>query len=117
MCKNNVLTREKAWSSKHIQKIGNSKGIVIDKPVLDLLHVEENGAFEVTQEKDGLFLKPLTASQAYRKVAKRHRKSLDKLAKWISIRNFFAPTMRCIFMRKKSGARGAQTWNACEKSS
>ena len=30
---------------KHLQKIGNSKGIVIDKPILDLLNVEENGAF------------------------------------------------------------------------
>ena len=37
---------------KHLQKIGNSRGIIIDKPILDLLHVEENGAFEVTQKKE-----------------------------------------------------------------
>jgi antitoxin component of MazEF toxin-antitoxin module len=66
---------------KHLQKIGNSKGIVIDKPILDLLNVEENGAFEVTQLRGGLFLKPITPREAYRKIAKKHRKSLDKLGK------------------------------------
>ena len=66
---------------KHLQRIGNSKGIVIDKPILDLLDVDENGAFEVTTREGGLFLKPVSAKQVYRHLAKRHRKSLDKLAK------------------------------------
>lgn len=66
---------------KHLQKIGNSRGIVLDRPILDLLHVEPDGAFEVSTHKGGLYLKPLTAKQAYRKVARKHRKSLDKLAK------------------------------------
>lgn len=66
---------------KNLQKIGNSRGIVIDRPILDLLHIEDNAAFEITQMNDGLFLKPLSAIEAYKKVAKKHRKSLDKLAK------------------------------------
>lgn len=66
---------------KRLQKIGNSKGIVIDKAVLDLLHVDDDAAFEITHEKGGLFLRPLSAKEAYQKVAKKHRKSLDKLAK------------------------------------
>jgi antitoxin component of MazEF toxin-antitoxin module len=66
---------------KHLQKIGNSRGIVIDRPILDLLHIEDNAAFEITQENNGLFLKPLSASEAYRKVSQKHRKSLNKLAK------------------------------------
>lgn len=66
---------------KNLQKIGNSRGIVIDRPILDLLHVDDNAAFEITQVKDGLFLKPISAMDAYRKVSKKHRKSLDKLAK------------------------------------
>ena len=66
---------------KHLQKIGNSRGIVLDRPILDLLHIEENGAFEVTQMKNGLFLKPISASDAYMKISQKHRKSLDKLAK------------------------------------
>jgi antitoxin component of MazEF toxin-antitoxin module len=66
---------------KHLQKIGNSRGIVIDKPILDLLNVREDAAFEVTPEKGGLFLRPLSARAAYERVAAKHRKSLDKLAK------------------------------------
>lgn len=66
---------------KNLQKIGNSRGIVIDKPILDLLNVEENGAFEIIPQSGGLFLKPLSAKEAYQKVASKHRKSLDKLAK------------------------------------
>ncbi|MDT8389285.1 MAG: MazE family transcriptional regulator [Lentisphaeria bacterium] len=65
---------------KHLQKIGNSRGIVLDRPVLDLLHVPPDGAFEVTTRDGGLFLKPITASEAYARVARKHRKSLDKLA-------------------------------------
>ena len=66
---------------KRLQKVGNSRGIVIDKPILDLLNLEENDAFEVTQKEGGLFLKPLSTKQLYRKLSARHRKSLDKLAK------------------------------------
>jgi len=66
---------------KHLQKIGNSRGIVLDRPILSLLNIDENAAFEVTQERNGLFLRPLSAAEAYRKVSEKHRKSLDKLAK------------------------------------
>ena len=66
---------------KHLQKVGNSRGIVIDKPILELLKIDENAAFEITQEKNGLFLKPLTAREAYNKISVKHRKSLNKLAK------------------------------------
>lgn len=66
---------------KNLQKIGNSRGIVLDRPILDLLHIEDNAAFEITQMNDGLFLKPISVMEAYKKVSKKHRKSLDKLAK------------------------------------
>jgi len=66
---------------KHLQKIGNSRGIIIDRAILDLLNVSEDSSFEVTQEKDGLFLRPLTALEAYKEVSKKHRKSFNKLAK------------------------------------
>ena len=66
---------------KHLQKIGNSRGIVLDRPILDLLDVPPDGAFEVTPQKGGLFLKPVSAKEAYQKVAKKHRKSLDKLTR------------------------------------
>ena len=65
---------------KHLQKIGNSKGIVLDKPILKLLQVDEKtGAFEVLTKDGGLFLKPVNIKKSYQKIAKKHRKSLDKL--------------------------------------
>ena len=64
---------------KRLQKIGNSRGIVLDRPILDLLDMPSDGAFEVTPQRGGLFLRPLTAREAYEKVATKHRKSLDKL--------------------------------------
>ena len=66
---------------KYLQKVGNSRGIILDKPILELLHIDDNAAFEVTQEKNGLLFRPLSTSEAYRKISQKHRKSLDKLAK------------------------------------
>ena len=65
---------------KHLQKIGNSRGIILDKPILDLLGVKPDGSFEISHQKGGLFLRPVDARQAYKKVAQNHRKSLNKLS-------------------------------------
>ena len=66
---------------KHLQKVGNSKGIIIDKPILNLLNINDNASFEVTTEKGGLFLRPISTKEAYSKISKKHRKSLNKLSK------------------------------------
>ncbi len=62
-----------------LQKIGNSKGIVIPKAILELLHLDESASFDVQIRDGGLFLKPLSIEDAYKFLSKRHRKSLDKL--------------------------------------
>jgi antitoxin component of MazEF toxin-antitoxin module len=64
----------------NLQKIGDSKGIVIDDSILDLLNIKQDSAFEVTHMAGGIYLKPLTVEQVYMKVSSKHRKSLDKLA-------------------------------------
>ena len=66
---------------KSLQKIGNSKGILIDKSILQLLKIGDDGAFEMELKDGGLFLKPLSVERLYEKRAIKHRKSLDKLAK------------------------------------
>jgi len=66
---------------KQLQKIGNSRGLIIDRAILDLLKIDEDASFEITKEKDGLFLRPLTVKEAYNKISIKHRKSLNKLAK------------------------------------
>ena len=66
---------------KHLQKIGNSQGILIDKPILKLLNIDENASFEITTKDNGLFLRPINVQSAYAEVSKKHRNSLNKLAK------------------------------------
>ena len=71
---------------KQLIKIGSSLGIIIDKPILDLLKITMNTPLEVTTDGDQLILRPMrhidddTAGAAYARVAARHRKSLKKLA-------------------------------------
>ena len=67
---------------KALRRIGNSRGILIDKPILDLLNCGEDECnFEVKAQRGGLFLKPIRIESIYKQIAKRHRKSLDKLSK------------------------------------
>ena len=72
---------------KQLIKIGSSLGIIIDKPILELLRITVNTPLEVTTDGDLLILRPMrfvdddAAADAYQRVASRHRKSLKKLAK------------------------------------
>ncbi len=64
---------------KQLRKIGNSQGVIIEKPILELMKMEENDSFDVELKDGGLFLKPVSVKDIYKKRATRHRKSLDKL--------------------------------------
>lgn len=66
---------------KKLQKIGNSRGILLEKALLKLLKVEEDGSVEIIPHEDGLLIKKVDVRAAYEEVSKKHRKSLDKLAK------------------------------------
>ena len=66
---------------KHVQKVGNDIGIIIDKTFLDMLNIGEDGAVQIIVREDGLFLKPIRPIEAYQIISQRHRASLDKLAK------------------------------------
>ena len=65
---------------KKLQKIGNSRGILLEKPLLKLLKVEEDDSVEIVPHEDGLLIKKVNVQSAYREISKKHRKSLDKLA-------------------------------------
>tara|TARA_R100001143_G_scaffold44720_1_gene40092 strand:- start:6252 stop:6458 length:207 start_codon:yes stop_codon:yes gene_type:complete len=66
---------------KKLQKIGNSRGILLEKPLLKLLKVEGDDSVEIVPHEDGLLIKKVDVVSAYREISKKHRKSLDKLAK------------------------------------
>lgn len=71
---------------KQLTKIGSSLGIIIDKPILDLLRITADTALEVTTDGDRLVLQPIRtikeadARSSYRRVASLHKKSLKKLS-------------------------------------
>jgi antitoxin component of MazEF toxin-antitoxin module len=65
---------------KKLQKIGNSRGILLEKPLLKLLKVDDEDSVEVIPHEGGLLIKKIDVQSAYRKISKKHRVSLDKLA-------------------------------------
>lgn len=65
---------------KKLQKIGNSKGIILEKPLLALINAENSDQVEIESHKDGLLIKKkIDVASAYSHIAKKHRTSLDKL--------------------------------------
>lgn len=70
---------------KKLIVVGNSRALIIDKPLLEALHVEADTEFEVSLHGQSLLVKPLTKPreeilEAVRKVRKKYRKTLDRLA-------------------------------------
>ncbi len=64
---------------KQLQKIGNSRGLILDKALLKLLKIGGEEMVEIVPRKDGLLIRRVDREAAYEAVATRHRKSLDKL--------------------------------------
>jgi len=64
---------------KHLLKIGNSNGVIIDKTLLGLMNMTEADSFDMELRDGGLFLKPITMKDIYKKRSSVHRKSLNKL--------------------------------------
>lgn len=72
---------------KKLSPVGNSLGLIIEKPVLDLLNITKDTALEVTTDGESLLIRPLRESKKdrLRASAKRmmtaHEETLRKLAK------------------------------------
>lgn len=59
---------------KKLQKIGNSRGVLLEKDLLKLLKVEDDDQVEIIpQDDDGLLIKKVDAKSAYQEVSKKHR--------------------------------------------
>jgi antitoxin MazE len=74
---------------KRLQAIGNSAGIIIDKPILELLGITPDTELELKTDGESLIITPVreTGSRAKRlakvqsKVVRRHEGTFRKLAK------------------------------------
>lgn len=74
---------------KHLQAIGNSSGIIIDKPVLELLRITPETELDISTDGDRLIITPIRPDEARkRKLARAqartlaaHERTFRKLAK------------------------------------
>lgn len=75
--------------TKRLQAIGNSAGIIIDKPVLELLKITAETDLEVETDGTRLIITPVRSSTARQRrlaavqarVVKKHERTFRKLAK------------------------------------
>ncbi len=72
---------------KNLITIGNSLGIIIEKPILDLLRIERDTPLNVRTDGDRLIIEPLAKEDraallksAVSRVMKNHDETLRKLA-------------------------------------
>jgi antitoxin component of MazEF toxin-antitoxin module len=73
---------------KTLRPMGNSYGIIIDKPILALLGIDQNTPLEITTQDGALVLRPIKEAEDHktrvRRVSKEmvkiHRKVLKELA-------------------------------------
>ena len=72
---------------KNLTVIGNSLGIIIEKPILDLLGISKESELEIVTDGNRLIIEPVTKDeraekirQATRRVMKNHTEPLKKLA-------------------------------------
>jgi len=75
--------------TKRLQSIGNSSGIIIDKPILELLRITSETELEITTDGERLIITPVRSdsprarklARAQRRVLAAHAETFDKLSK------------------------------------
>jgi antitoxin MazE len=72
---------------KKLAAVGNSFGIVIDKPILEILDIDRDTELDVKTDGQRLIIEPVhesrkqRVSKAHEKVMKKHNSTFRKLAK------------------------------------
>lgn len=73
---------------KYLTTHGNSAALVLDKPILELLHIDMNTPLEISTDGKNLVISPVEGAgrekrfrEALGKVMARHRKTFQKLAR------------------------------------
>ena len=72
---------------KTLKQIGNSYGVIIDKPILEILHITPETPLEITTDGQSLQIRPVRQrrkpplNESLAAVNKRQASTLKKLAK------------------------------------
>ncbi len=73
---------------KHLRKVGNSSALILDRAIMDLIGLEENGEVQLTVHNGSLVLTPANPKQispeqferTLSRVVSRRRSALRRLA-------------------------------------
>ena len=79
-----VITLWERPMVKNLKQIGNSYGVIIDKPILELLNITPETPLEISTDGQNLTIRPLhkrTLVQAKAHVRKNLGKAMEKLSK------------------------------------
>jgi antitoxin component of MazEF toxin-antitoxin module len=83
-----VYTRREAAMVKKMIQHGNSSALVIDKPIMELLNITPDTPLELATDGKNLIISPVREegrmeklNRSLEKINKRHRRTLEKLAK------------------------------------
>ena len=71
---------------KRLSSVGNSLGLVIERPILDLLNINRDTDLEVTTDGNKLIIEPIRMSKkslkdSAQKIMKKHDSTFKNLAK------------------------------------
>ena len=73
---------------KKLIKHGNSSALIIDKPILELLHIDNNTPLELSTDGDSIIISPVKDNKRLNRLTKsleeinlKHQTTLKKLAK------------------------------------
>lgn len=72
---------------KKLSVVGNSLGLIIDKPILELLRIDKDTPLDVSTDGDTLIIRPLRDQHSERvraaalRVSETHADAFEKLAK------------------------------------
>jgi antitoxin MazE len=73
---------------KTLTTIGNSLGLIIDRPILELLHIDKDTPLEIETDGKSLIIRPVTSEalksqvrDATKRMMDAHDETLRKLAK------------------------------------
>ena len=72
---------------KKLSRIGNSLGLIIEKPILELLRIDNDTTLDVSTDGEALIIRPVRESRAERvrsaarRVADDHAEAFEKLAR------------------------------------
>ncbi len=73
--------------TKKLSTVGNSLGLIIERPILDLLNIDANTELDISTDGHRLIIEPITEQRRtkikniHEKVMKKNDKTFQKLAK------------------------------------